>query len=159
MEELYARGKIKALGLSNFLPHHLNVVLDNCKIMPVVDQLELHPGYLQEAAVSYAKSKGIVLQAWSPLGRAKLLEDPFIHALANKYGKSTAQICLRFLLQKNMIPLVKASGLQRMKDNMDIFDFEISREDMHMVECMPQTAWSGEHPDFFIPGVLSNFNQ
>lgn len=159
MEELYDQGKIKALGLSNFLPHHLDVILENCKIMPVVDQLELHPGYLQEAAVSYAASKGVALQAWSPLGRAKLLEDPFIQTLAIKYGKSTAQICLRFLLQKNIIPLVKASNMQRMKSNMDIFDFEISKEDMHMVECMPQTAWSGEHPDFFIPSVLSNFKQ
>lgn len=159
MEEAYAEGKIKALGLSNFLPHHMKNILENCKVKPVANQLELHPGYMQEAAVAYCESNQVLLQAWSPLGRSRLLQSPVMLALAEKYGKSPAQISLRFLRQHGMVPLVKASATERMKENMDIFDFEISPEDLSVIECMPPTAWSGEHPDFAIPKVLSNINQ
>jgi len=159
MEDLYEAGKIKGLGLSNFLPHHMDNILQNCKVKPVVDQLELHPGYMQQAATAFCKENGVAVQAWSPLGRAKLLEDSLLLKLAAKYGKSPAQICLRYLLQKGMIPLVKATKAQRMKQNADVFDFEIEKDDMWMLDCMPQTAWSGEHPDFAIPKVKSNFDQ
>ncbi len=159
MEELYAEGKIKGLGLSNFLPHHMDNILKHCKVKPLVNQLEVHPGYMQETATSYCKREGVMVQAWSPLGRSKLLESPVLLGLASKYGKSAAQISLRFLSQKNIIPLVKASGIERMKENMDIFDFEIEWEDMSLLECMSQVAWSGEHPDFQIPNVSSNFEQ
>lgn len=159
MEELYEAGKIKGLGLSNFLPHHLDNILENCKVMPLVDQLEIHPGYSQEAAVAYCKSKGVVAQAWSPLGRSALMENPFLLQMAAKYGKCTAQLCLRFLMQKDIVPIVKTSNPERMKQNMEIFDFEIAREDMSILECMPQNTWLGEHPDFCIPKVSSNFEQ
>lgn len=151
MEELYAEGKVKGIGLSNFLPHHVENILKNCKVKPVVDQLEVHPGYSQEAAVSYCKAHTIQVQAWSPLGRSKILQEPFFQELAKKYQVSTAQICLRFILQKGIIPLPKATAMERMKQNMDIFDFAISDEDMSMIECMPQDCWLGEHPDFHIP--------
>lgn len=117
MEELYGEGKIKALGLSNFLPHHMKNILENCRVMPMVNQLELHPGYMQPEAVAYSKSNHILLQAWSPLGRSQLLQHPLMLEMAEKYGKSAAQISLRFLLQKEMLPLVKASGTERMKEN------------------------------------------
>lgn len=159
MEELHAEGKIKSLGLSNFLPHHMKSIVENCKIMPVANQLELHPGYMQDASVEYCKSKNVLVQAWSPLGRSQLLQHPVMTKLAANYGKSVAQLSLRFLVQKGIVPLVKASGIERMKENMDIFDFEISWEDMSVLECMPQTAWSGEHPDFFIPKVSCNLEQ
>ncbi len=159
MEELYAEKKIKGIGLSNFLPHHMENILQNCKIKPVVNQLELHPGYMQETAVSYCREHQVALQAWSPLGRAKLLENPLLVKLAEKYQKSPAQIALRFLLQKGIIPLVKASKTERMKENTAVFDFEITPEDMSVLSCMPQTAWSGEHPDFSIPKRPSNFVQ
>lgn len=155
MEELYAEGKIKGLGLSNFLPHHLDNILEHGKVIPVVDQLEVHPGYSQEAAVAQCKSKDILVQAWSPLGRSSLLTHPVLCRMAEKYGKSTAQLCLKFLVQKQIVPLVKASGVERMKENADIFDFEIKKEDMSVLECMPQAAWSGEHPDFYIPKAQS----
>lgn len=159
MEELYAQGKIRGLGLSNFLPHHLDNILEHCKVKPVVNQLEIHPGYTQEAAVVYCKSQGVLAQAWSPLGRRRLAEHPVLLKMAAKYGKSAGQICLRFLLQKNIMPLVKASTIERMKENLEVFDFEITREDMSVLECMPQEAWSGEHPDFCIPKVSSHFEQ
>lgn len=161
MEELYEEGKIRGLGLSNFLPHHTKNILDNCRIKPVVDQLEIHLGYTQEAAVRYCQENDIRVQAWSPLGRGNsiVLEHPIIKEFAEKYGKSVPQICLRFLVQKGIIPLVKASAMERMKQNQDIFNFEISAEDMSILDNMPQNTWLGEHPDFAIPKKKSNFAQ
>ena len=159
MEELHSQGKIKSLGLSNFLPHHMKNIVENCQVMPVANQLEVHLGYLQETAVAYSKRNKVLVQAWSPLGRSQLLQSPVLLKMAAKYGKSAAQLCLRFLVQKGIVPIVKASTAERMKENMDIFDFEISWEDMSVLEGMPQTAWSGEHPDFVIPKVSCNIDQ
>lgn len=147
MEELYREGKIRAIGLSNFLPHHVENILENCEIRPMVNQLEFHPGYSQESAVRYCQERGIQMQAWSPLGRQRLAGDALILSLAEKYGVSTAQICLRYAVQKQVIPLPKSSSMERMKQNQDIFHFEISQEDMYRLDTMPQTGWSGEHPD------------
>lgn len=159
LEEMCEEGKIRGLGLSNFLPHHIAPLLDTCKIRPVVDQLEIHPGYNQDSAVKYCEENGIRVQAWSPLGRSAMLENPILKEYAEKYGKSVAQICLKFLVQKGIIPLVKASAMERMKQNQDIFDFEISAEDMSVLTHMPQNTWLGEHPDFAIPKKKSNLNQ
>lgn len=159
LEELYEAGKVKGLGLSNFLPHHLDHILQNCKIKPLVDQLEIHPGYTQEAAVRYCQENDIRVQAWSPLGRSAMLKNPVLKMFAEKYNKSVAQICLRFLLQKGIIPLVKSSAMERMKQNQDIFTFEITQEDMSILNNMPQNTWLGEHPDFAIPKRKSNFSQ
>ena len=159
MEEAVSAGKVKAIGLSNFLPHHLDNILEHCRIKPVVNQLELHVGYSQEAAVAYSKEKGIQVQAWSPFARGVLEEHPLVGCLAQKYGKSPAQVCLRFLYQKQIMPLIKASAKERMLQNMDIFDFALEKEDVQMLECMPQNTWQGEHPDFAIPRAKSNFGQ
>lgn len=159
MEELVREGKVKAIGLSNFLPHHLDAILEKADIRPAVNQLELHIGYSQEAAVAYTQSKGILVQAWSPLARGAMENHPLILKLAQKYGKTMAQICLRFLYQKSIMPIVKSADKGRMLENMMIFDFELEKEDVQMLECMPQNTWQGEHPDFAIPKVKSNFNQ
>lgn len=147
MEELYEEGKIRAIGFSNFLPHHIENILEHAKIRPMVDQIEFHPGYTQEAAVRFCKEKEIQVQAWSPLGRRRVFEEPLMIEMAEKYGVSVARICLRFALQKGVIPLPKASSPERMKENRDLFSFEISREDMYRLETLPQIGWSGEHPD------------
>jgi diketogulonate reductase-like aldo/keto reductase len=159
LEELYLAGRIKGIGVSNFLPHHLVDLIGNAKIKPMVDQLENHLGYTQEAAVRFCQMHEIRVQAWSPLGRSAMLENPIVSIYAEKYGKSVAQICLKFLVQKGIIPLVKASTMERMKENQDIFDFEISWEDMFTLNNMPQNTWLGEHPDFAIPKKKSNFEQ
>ena len=148
MEELYEAGRVRAIGLSNFLPHHMDVILDNCNIKPMVNQLEVHPGYTQEAAIRYCQERDILVQAWSPLGRQRVLEEPLLIELAAKYDVTPAQICLRFLLQRDINPIPKASSFERMRNNMDIFDFSITTEDMHRLNTLPQTGWSGEHPDF-----------
>lgn len=148
MEELYEEGLIKSLGLSNFLPHHLDVILECGKIKPVVNQLELHVGYMQSDAVEYTKQKGILVQAWSPLGRARVINEPVVVSMAEKYKVSPAQLLLGFLNQREIMVLPKASSLERMKLNMQLDGFNLSKEDMQFLMNLPQMGWSGEHPDF-----------
>ena len=148
LEELYKEGKVKAIGVSNFLPHHLENLIQNCEIIPMVDQIEFHPGFTQEATVRYCQEKGIYVQAWSPLGRQRVLQHPLLMELAEKYKKSAAQICLRYAIQRQIIPLPKASTKERMTENYQVFDFEIEKEDMYRIDSMQPAGWSGEHPDF-----------
>jgi len=150
-EELYEKKLIRGIGLSNFLPHHLMYILDICKIKPVTDQLELHIGYTQDAAVRFARENDIICQAWSPLGRGNLLEDGFLKTMADKYGVSVAQIALRFLYQSGTVVLPKAIDAAKQKMNLDIFSFELSQEDYYLLACMVPAFWCMEHPDFRIP--------
>ena len=162
MENLVDQGKVGRLGLSNFLPHHLSNILKNCRIKPVVDQLELHPGYSQEAAVAYCRENDVLPMAWSPLGRGRenaTIGNAILVRLAERYGRSIQQINLRFLLQKGILPIPKASSKEHMEANLDVFDFELSDDEIMMLSCMPQTAWLGEHPDFVIPDRKSNPDQ
>ncbi len=159
MEELVEEGKIKAIGLSNFLPHHMDIILKNCKIKPVVNQLEVHPGYSQEMACAYSKEKEILVQAWSPLARGAVQGNVLLEQLAAKYQKSVAQICMRFLYQKGIMPIVKSADKKRMRENMDFLDFVMEEEDIKLLSCMPQDMWSGEHPDTAIPKAKSNPEQ
>ena len=147
MEELYEQGRIKVIGLSNFLPHHIRPLLQTARIRPMVDQLELHAGYMQEYALAYLGKEGILPQAWSPLGRAKLLDDSRISAIAEKYGCTNAALLLRYLNQRGIPVIPKASSKERMRENLDIFGFRISDDDMSYLSCLPCSGWSGEHPD------------
>ena len=147
LEELYEAGKVRAIGLSNFLPHHIENLLANCRIKPVSDQLEFHPGYSQEAAVNYCKEHGILVQAWSPIGRRRVMEEPLVTSLAEKYGVSPARICLKYAVERGVMPIPKASTAERMKENLDLYSFEMEKEDIYRLTTMPQAGWSGEHPD------------
>lgn len=147
MEELYQEGKIRAIGLSNFLPHHIENILEDCTVRPAVDQIEYHPGYSQEAVVQYCKERDILVQAWSPIGRQRVLTEGLVQELAEKYGVSPARICLKFAVQRGIIPLPKSSSMERMKDNLDFYSFEMEQEDIWRLATMPQAGWSGEHPD------------
>lgn len=147
MEELYEAGKIRAIGLSNFLPHHIENILKDCRVRPAVDQIEYHPGYSQEAVVNYCRERGILVQAWSPIGRSRVLDEPLVEELAAKYDVSPAQICLKFAVQRNIIPLPKSSSEDRMRENLDLYSFELEQDDIWRLSTMPQTGWSGEHPD------------
>ena len=148
MEELYKTGKIKAIGVSNFLPHHLANILENCEVKPMINQLELHPGYMQHVAVMYSKEQGVIPQAWSPVGRGTVLNAPLIVELAEKYRVSAAKICLQYLLQQDILVIPKASGLERMKENLADYDFTLTLEDIWRIDTLPQVGWSGEHPDY-----------
>ncbi len=147
MEELYEAGKIRAIGLSNFLPHHIENILKDCRVRPAVDQIEYHPGYSQEAVVNYCRERGILVQAWSPIGRSRVLDEPLVKELAAKYDVSPAQICLKFAVQRNIIPLPKSSSEDRMRENLDLYSFELEQDDIWRLSTIPQTGWSGEHPD------------
>lgn len=147
MEKLYREKRVRAIGVSNFLPHHMENLLSSCEVVPAVDQLEFHPGYSQEAAVCYCQERGILVQAWSPLGRKRVMDDELVEELAKAHHVTPAQICLRYALQKGIVPIPKASSEERMKNNQDIFDFELTGLEMSELDTMPPAGWSGEHPD------------
>ena len=149
LEKLYEEGAVSAIGVCNFLPQHLLHLMKDANTMPMVNQLEFHPGYTQHETVSFCQPRGILVEAWSPLGRGALLTDPLILELAKKYGKTPSQICLRFALQNNILALPKSSSPVRMKENLDIFDFDLEQEDLYRLMTMPQTGWSGIHPEHF----------
>ena len=147
MEELYEKGLVKAIGLSNFLPHHIDAIWDDASIKPMVDQLELHVGYMQNLAVSYAKQKGMLIQAWSPLGRRRVLEEPIVLNMAEKYKTTPARFLLSFLNKQDIMGIPKASTKERMIENIKIEELKIKDEDIKYLLNLPQIGWSGEHPD------------
>ncbi len=147
LEELQKEGKIRSIGVSNFLPHHLENLLEHASVVPAVNQLELHPGYMQTVACDYCRNHGIALEAWSPIGRGRLKEDVILKELAEKYKVSIPHLCLVFLHQEGIIILPKSSNFERMKENMILDDITISEEDIWRLRTMPQAGWSGEHPD------------
>ena len=134
--------------MSNFLNNHMQNILDNCEVVPMVNQIEFHPGYIQKDVVDFDKKHGIVVEAWSPLGRERVFKDKLLNKLAEKYGKSVAQICLAFALQMDVVPLPKSSSVERMKQNMDI-DFELEKGDFEKIVNMEEMGWSGLDPDKF----------
>lgn len=147
LEELQKEGKIKSIGVSNFLPHHLDNLLKDASVVPAVNQLELHPGYMQPVVCDYCRKQGIALEAWSPIGRGRLKENVILSGLAEKYQVSIPHLCLVFLHQEGIIILPKSSNYERMKENMVLDDIVISKEDLWRLRTMPQAGWSGEHPD------------
>lgn len=147
LETLYRGGAVRAIGVSNFLPHHLTALMEECEVQPMVNQLEYHPGYIQEAAVSWCRDQGIQVEGWSPLGRMRLKDDSQLNALARRYGVTVPRLCLRFAVQNQVIPLPKSSAPERMAANLDLFGFTISEEDMSRLRTLPQLGWGGEHPD------------
>ncbi|MGL5086944.1 MAG: aldo/keto reductase, partial [Clostridium sp.] len=127
-EELYKEGKIKAIGVSNFKVHHLKNILDNCVVKPVVNQIELHPSLNQDEMVSFCKERNILVEAWSPLSTGRIFEVKEMQEVADKYGKTIAQICIRWSLQKGILPLPKSVTPSRIIENTNVFDFEIKEE-------------------------------
>lgn len=147
LEEMQKEGKIRSIGVSNFLPHHLQNLLENTEVVPAVNQLELHPGYMQSVACEFCKKHGIALQAWSPVGRGRLKDNVILKSLADKYHTSIPHLCLVFLYQEGVMVLPKSVSCERMKENMILDDILISEEDMWKIRTMPQAGWGGEHPD------------
>lgn len=142
-EKLYQDGKIRAIGVSNFLPNHMDSLIANSTVKPMVNQIEFHPGYTQPELVKYCREKGITVQAWSPLGSGAVLKDPLLAEIAAKYGKSVAQLCIRFALQQDVVALPKSTNPQRIASNMEVFDFQITDEDMAAIKAMPKIGYSG----------------
>lgn len=146
-EKLYKDGLIRSIGVSNFLPHHLEALMEDCEIVPHVNQIEFHPGYAQLETVAFCQKNDILVEAWSPLGSGRLIGHPLLNEVAARYGKSSAQLCLRYALQHGVLPLAKSTHRERMISNLQIFDFEITAEDMAMLDQMEKAGYSGWHPD------------
>lgn len=146
MTELYRKGYIKAMGVSIFLPEHLEALM-RTEIIPMVNQIEYHPGQMQEEVVDYCKQNGILIEAWSPLGTGWMLSDQRLQDIASNYGKSTAQMCIRWCLQNGVLPLPKSVTPSRIMENADVFGFDISDEDMAEINSMPYFGGSGLHPN------------
>ena len=146
MTELYKAGKIKAIGVSNFMPHHLKSLMET-EVKPMVNQIEFHAGFMQEETFNYCKDNNILVEAWSPLGTGKMLNNDVLKNIASKYNKSIAQLCIRWCIQNNTLPLPKSITASRIKENTEIFDFVISDEDMKTINAMEYFGGSGLHPD------------
>ncbi len=146
MTELYKVGRIRAIGISNFLPHHLAPLMQT-EVTPMVNQIEYHPGQMQEETVKFCKKNNILVQAWSPLGTGRMLSNLQLQEIAAKYEKSAAQLCIRWCLQNDVLPLPKSVTPSRIVENTAVFDFVISDEDMAAINSMPYLGGSGLHPD------------
>ncbi|MCD8071773.1 MAG: aldo/keto reductase, partial [Alistipes sp.] len=146
MTELYKQGRIRSIGVSNFKPHHIESLMEVAEVMPMVNQIELHPGQLQEETVGYCKEKGIVIESWGPMSRGKLLGTGMLDPIAEKYGKTPAQVCLRWHLQMGFLPLPKSVTPSRIEENSKLFDFELMPDDMAFISSIRGETGTGIDP-------------
>lgn len=146
-EKMYKDGKIRAIGVSNFERKHLDAIWNNCEIPPMVNQIEFHPGFLQDDTVAYSMEKGMVVESYYPLGSGKLLNLPVVTEMAARYGKTPAQILIRFALQSGTLPMPKSVHADRIISNTQVFDFELSGIDMAVLRAVPFCAFSGWVPE------------
>ncbi len=146
MEELYQSGVVKTIGVSNFLVQHLKALLETAEVVPAVDQIEFHPGYTQPETVQFAEEKGIVIEAWSPIGSGRLLKDEELKAIAHQYGVSPAILCIQFCLQSGVVVLPKSENPENIKNNLHFERFTISDSDMIALRTLKETGFSGLNP-------------
>jgi methylglyoxal/glyoxal reductase len=147
LEKLYADGKARAIGVSNFLMHHLEELLAGCSVTPAVNQVEFHPLLVQQELLDYDAVKGIRQEAWAPLTRGRVFRHPVLLFLAKKYGKSPAQILLRWDLQLGVVSIPKSVHRERIEENSRIFDFELSLPDLEALSSLDSGERIGLHPD------------
>lgn len=149
MEEIYRSGRAKAIGVSNFQPHHLRRLLDGSTVVPAVNQIEVHPYLTQDEVRAFGAEQGIATEAWSPIAQGKVLDDPAIVRIAERVGKSPAQVTLRWHLQRGDIVFPKSSTRERMEENFDLFDFELGAGDMGEISALNRDERTGPDPDRF----------
>ena len=149
MEEIYASGRAKAIGVSNFLVHHLEDILSDGKVVPAVNQIEFHPYLVQPELLKFCQSNQIQVEAWSPLMQGHIVSVPTINDMAKKYNKSEAQIVLRWDLQHDVVTIPKSVNPKRIIENMQIFDFELSQEDMDTLDALDKGKHFGPDPADF----------
>ncbi len=149
-EKLQKDGLARSIGTSNFLEPHLKQIFDVCEVRPAVDQIEFHPGYPQFETVEFCQANEIQVEAWSPLGCGRVLSDERLQKIADGYGKSIAQLCIRWEIQHGVLPLPKSTHTDRIKANAEVFDFVISEEDMKTIDELPEFGYSTYSP-FTLP--------
>ena len=149
LEHLYNEQRVRSIGVSNFLVHHLKDLLSACQIKPMVNQVEFHPRLFQPTLMDFCCSEGIQLEAWSPIMRGKVMEIPVLVEIAEKYGKSPVQITLRWDLQHQVVTIPKSAKQERIAANADIFDFELSKDEMAVIDQLDRGERVGPNPDNF----------
>lgn len=149
LEKLYKDGKVKAIGVSNFQIHHLEDLMKDAEVKPMVNQVELHPLLTQVELRDFCKKNDIQIEAWSPLAQGELLDNAVLKEIANKHGKSTAQVILRWDLQSEIVTIPKSVKEHRIVENASIFDFELSQDDMAKIDALNKNHRVGPDPDNF----------
>lgn len=149
LEHLYKEGKVKSIGVSNFTCEHLKPLLDS-EIPPMVNQIEFHPGYMQKEVLKLSQDNGIVVEAWSPLGRGALMNAEIILKMAQKYNTTAANICISFCFANKVLPLVKSSHKERMQSNLDAYKINLEPADLEILNNIGDNlGWSGLDPEKF----------
>lgn len=149
LETLYKQGKVKAIGVSNFQIHHLEHLMKNAEIKPMINQVEYHPRLTQKELHEFCQNHDIQLEAWSPLMQGELLDNETLQRIAAKYQKSIAQIILRWDLQNGVMTIPKSTKEHRIVENASIFDFELTKEDMENINSLNENKRVGPDPDNF----------
>jgi len=153
MEELRSEGKIKSIGVSNFWQEHLEALFLTANVIPSVNQIEFHPGYWQPELTEYCKKHNIVVEAWSPLARGKVLDNELLKEIAHKHNKTVSKVCLRWIIQHEVVAIPKSTTNQRITDNINLFDFELTEEEMRLIDKIPEMGFSGELPNIW-PDII-----
>jgi 2,5-diketo-D-gluconate reductase A len=149
LEEFYRDGRARSIGVSNFQPHHLRRLHQESEITPAVDQIEVSPYLTQDDVRGFCAEHQIAVEGWSPLGRGEVLGDPTIDSIARRYGKTPAQVVLRWHIERGDIVFPKSVRPARIKENIDIFDFELSGEDVEAISALNRNQRVGPDPDKF----------
>ena len=148
MEKLYQNDKVRAIGVSNYMPRHLEVLLKNATIDPMVNQIRIHPGQVDDETIDFSVKEGMVVEAYSPFGKGSILQSPELEELGKKYGKTSAQIALRWSLDMGFLPLPKSVTPKRMKENLEVFDFTLTKEEINRLITMKDYGNPPRNPDF-----------
>ncbi|MFF2727809.1 aldo/keto reductase [Streptomyces sp. NPDC058008] len=149
LEEIYRSGRVKSIGVSNFQPHHLRRLLDGGVVVPAVNQIEVHPYLTQDTVRAFDAEHGIATEAWSPIAQGKVLDDPTLVRIAERVGRSTAQVTLRWHLQRGDIVFPKSVTRKRIEENFDLFDFELTEGDIGEINALNRDERTGFDPDRF----------
>lgn len=146
-ERLYEEGRVRAIGVCNCLKHHLKVIIDNSKVAPMVNQIEFHAGLVQKEAEEFSKQNGVVVEAWAPLCRGRAFGNPVLESVAAKHGKTQAQVLVRWCLDKGVLPLPKSVTTSRIRENINVFDFALSADEIAAIETIEGVGRIGSNPD------------
>lgn len=149
LETLYKGKRVKAIGVSNFQIHHLEDLMKDAEVKPVINQVERHPRLTQKELQAFCQQNDIQLEAWSPLMQGELLSNDVLQEIADKYGKTTAQVILRWDLQQQVVIIPKSTKENRIIENASIFDFELTAKDMKTIDALNQNHRVGPDPDNF----------
>lgn len=149
LEKLYQQGKVRSIGVSNFNISHLQILISQCEIVPVVNQVELHPWLNQTELRAFMKGKGIYAEAWSPLAQGTNMDNDILNGIAKKHSKTVAQVILRWHIQNRIIVIPKSTKAERIASNADIFNFELSLEELKKIDSLNCNGRIGPEPDAF----------